>query len=525
MSRGSRWALAVSVLVTLLVLALAMAADGWRLGSADRDPGQDATAHGAGGPGLSGRVGPGTRPCTGVRVGTGADIQARIDAHPPGTTFCLSAGTHRITRPLVPRRGDALVGSRGAVLSGSKVLTGWHRHGSVWTTRGFLPPRPGRHGQCRPAVPTCTYTEDVFLDKRRLARVASPGAVTAGTVYADYRANTVTIGDDPRRHLLEQAVAPSLVRATVDDVTVADLVLEEAANEAQTGAIENRRVGRGSTTGSGWRILRNEVRLNHGVGIGFGDHTVVRGNDIHHQGQLGFGATGDDSVVDDNEIAYNGTAGYTPEWEAGGSKLWMTEHTVLTHNYVHDNRGPGLWADSGNFDTTYADNEIADNRGAGIQHELSYDARITHNEITGNGRRQKGWAWDAGIQVQSSGGTGLIEIDHNTVAGNANGITLLDSGHRTWEEPRPHGPHVVRNVWVHDNTITMRGAEITGAVQDTGDRRIFTTRHNRFEANTYRLDFRMSPHFTWDDEELTWSRWRRLGPGHDRTGRVEPLSR
>jgi len=299
MSRGSRWALAVSVLVTILALIVAMAADGSRSGSGGHDHGPDATGRGAGGPGLSGRVGPGSRSCTGVPVDTGADVQELIDAHPPGTTFCLSAGTHRIARPLVPRRGDALVGSRGAVLSGSKVLTGWHRRGSVWTTRGFLAPRPGSHGQCRPTVPTCAYVEDVFLDKRRLVRVASPGAVTAGTVYADYRANTITIGDDPGRHLLEQAVAPSLVRATVDDVTVADLVLEEAANEAQVGAIEDRGAGPAASTGSGWRIVRNEVRLNHGVGVGFGDHTVVRGNDIHHQGQLGFGGTGVDSVVAD----------------------------------------------------------------------------------------------------------------------------------------------------------------------------------------------------------------------------------
>jgi hypothetical protein len=340
-------------------------------------------------------------------------------------------------------------------------------------------------------------------------------------VYADYRSGTISIGDDPRGHLVEQAVAPGLVRATVDDVTVADLVLEQAANEAQVAAVENRRVGRGTEAGSGWRILHNEVRLNHGVGIGFGDDTVVRGNDIHDQGQLGFGAWGIGSVVGDNEISRNGTAGYSAEWEAGGGKLWMTEGTDLVGNDVHDNLGPGLWADGGNIDTTYARNRIADNRGAGIQHEISYDATIVHNEITGNGRSHKGWAWDAGIQIQSSGGTGLIEIAHNTVADNANGITLLDSGRRTGERPAPHGPHVVRNVWVHDNTITLRTGETTGAVEDSGDPAIFASGHNRFEANTYRLDSRAGRHFSWDDEELGWRAWRRRGL--DLTGRVEFL--
>ena len=503
----------------LVVLLLALA----RGGDLRSQPaGPETATPGGTEPGLTGHVGPVGRPCEGVVIAANVDAQAVIDEHPPGTTFCLSAGTHRVETPLVPKRGDALVGRRGAVLSGSKVLTGWRRDGRVWSTRGFLPSSPGEHGECRAAMPTCPYAEDVFLDKRRLERVASPAAVTTGTVYADYRTDTITIGDDPRGHLMEQAVAPSLVRATVDDVRVADLVLEEAANEAQVGAIENRRVTQ--EAGSGWRIVDNEVRLNHGVGIGFGDATVVRDNQIHHQGQLGFGASGVGSVVSNNEISFNGTAGYSAEWEAGGSKLWMTERQTLTHNYVHDNMGPGLWADGGNMDTTYAYNEIVDNRGAGIQHEISYDATITHNEIIGNGRRHKGWAWDAGIQIQSSGGTGLIEVAHNTVKGNANGITLLDSGHRRRDDPTPHGPHVVQNVWVHDNTVTMRDGETTGAVQDTGDPGIFTTGHNRFDANRYHLDSLTEPHFSWGDEDLGWRSWRGLGDGNDLTGRAEALS-
>lgn len=35
--------------------------------------------------------------------------------------------------------------------------------------------------------------------------------------------------------------------------------------------------------------------------------------------------------------------------------------------------------------------KIADNWSAGIQHEISYDATIRHNEISENGRRQRGW--------------------------------------------------------------------------------------------------------------------------------------
>ena len=527
-SRLYRWTVVLSTLAALLALSWSL----YGLGGERTGLGGERT--GSGGertgpappvrPGLTGGVGPVPRSCQGVMVTVSDDVQKVISAHPPGTTFCLSAGTYRLKEPLEPKSGDAIIGHQGAVLSGSKVLTRWRKNGSVWSTAGFLPPVPGDHGQCLDSVPTCSYTEDVFLDKSRLKRVDSESAVTAGTVYADYRANTITIGDDPRRRLVEQAVAPSLIRATVDDVTVANLVLEQAANEAQTGAVESRQ-DRPDRAGSGWRILHNEVRLNHGVGVGFASAATVAGNFIHHQGQLGFGAWGAGSVVSDNEISFNGAAGYSLEWEAGGSKSWETDHQTLSHNYVHDNWGPGLWADGGNMDTSYEFNKIVDNWGAGIKHEISYDATIRNNEVSGNGRRQKGWAWDAGIQIQSSGGTRLIEIAYNVVTSNANGITLIDSGNRAVEQPAPHGRHVVQNVWVHNNTITMSAGQTTGAVKDTGDPGIFTRNHNRFEGNTYYLHSLTQPSFSWADTDMDWRQWRGLGNGNDLNGRAKLRSR
>jgi Right handed beta helix region len=471
------------------------------------------------GPGLKGPVGPVATSCRGVVITVASDVQQVIDAHPPGTRFCVAAGTHRLQTALEPKRGDALIGELGATLNGSIVLTGWRKNGKVWSTGGFLPPTPNTHGECAASAPLCTYTQDVFFDKRRLARVASRSAVTPGTMYADYRTDTITIGNDPRSHLVEQAVAPGLIQATVDDVTVANLVLEEAANEAQVGAIESRDVFGSGPNGSGWRILHNDVRLNHGAGIGFAGASTVANNFIHNQGQLGFGAYGSSSLVSNNEISFNGGAGYSSLWEAGGSKSWLTNDETLTHNYVHDNMGPGLWDDGGNIDTTYKYNLIEDNWGAGIQHEISYDATIEDNEISGNGfRLHQGWAWDAGIQIQSSGGIGLIEIAHNVVVHNYNGITLLDSGQRANDGPRPYGPHILENIWVHNNTIAVFAGEITGAVQDHYDPAVFTSNHNRFDSNTYYVDSLTEPHFSWENADMGWIRW--SSHGNDPEGRV-----
>ncbi len=506
MSPRWRWTVAGCVLVALAALA-------WPLDGT----GESTDSIAPGRAGLTGPVGPVPRSCEGVPVTPSDNIQSVIDAHTAGTTYCLSPGTYRLEEPLRPKEGDALIGRPGAVVSGSKVLTGWQKFGQVWSAKGFLPAAPGTHGECLESVPTCAYAEDVFLDKQRLTRVDSPAAVAGGAVHADYSTNTITIGDDPGDRLVEQAVAPGLVMATVDDVAVANLVLEQAANEAQVAAVESRQ-DTPERSGSGWRIANNEVRLNHAVGLGLADGTLVTANLVHHQGQLGFGAWGTGSVVSNNEISFNGDAGYSAGWEAGGSKSWETTRHTVTHNYVHDNRGPGLWTDGGNIHTEYAANRITGNWGAGIQHEISYDATIRYNEISGNGLRHSGWAWEAGTQIQSSGGTGLIEVAGNSVSDNANGIALIDSGHRATEDPAPHGPHVVRNVWVHDNRITMSAGQLTGAVQDLGDTAVCTESNNRFEANTYHLRSLGDEHFAWNDTDLTWAQWRALG--NDENGRA-----
>lgn len=63
--------------------------------------------------------------CDGVQVTPATDLQVAIDAHPQGATFCLSAGTYRLTAPLVPKSGQRLVSiePRTAVLSGDDTTT------------------------------------------------------------------------------------------------------------------------------------------------------------------------------------------------------------------------------------------------------------------------------------------------------------------------------------------------------------------------------------------------------------------
>ncbi|WP_159081320.1 right-handed parallel beta-helix repeat-containing protein [Nocardioides sediminis] len=453
--------------------------------------------------------------CRGVGIPIDVDPHRVLRRHAAGTTFCLAAGVHRLSRPLRPQSGDALVGRPGAVLNGSAVLTGWQEEDGRWTTSGRLPPEPSDHGECLTERPGCTLSEDVFIDGQRLARVLGVEEVATGSFYADYDRNTITVGDDPEGRLVEQAVAPALVRSAGDRVTVRGLIIEKAANEAQAAAVDGRTVS--PRTGSGWRVVGNVVRLNHGVGIGVGSAGVVRGNEVRDQGQLGVSVWEKGALITGNVLAGNGVAGYDSEWEAGGLKAWETENVKLVGNDVHDNRGPGLWSDGGCHRTTYRRNVVTANWGAGIQHEISYDALIVRNRLVDNGRRHKGWAWEAGIQIQSSGGLGIIAVKRNVVDGNANGIMVIQSGDRRTEWPAPHGPHVVRNVLVRRNRVSMHADQWTGLVHDIGNHDVFG-RAIRFRANTYEVDTGSARHFAWKDDVLTFGEWQGPRADQDRDG-------
>jgi hypothetical protein len=227
-----------------------------------------------------------------------------------------------------------------------------------------------------------------------------------------------------------------------------------------------------------------------------------------------------DVLVRGNRIVGNGTAGYDPGWEAGGVKAWVTEDVKFIGNRVDGNRGPGLWSDGGCLRTLYQGNQVTDNWGAGIQHEISYDARILKNRVVGNGHLHKGWAWEAGIQIQSSGGLGdgIILVSRNTVKDNPHGIMVLESGRRVTEYPSPHGRHVVRNVLVTANTVVLHPDEWTGVVQDVDSHAVFD-RGIRFRGNRYRLDSRTQESFAWKDELLDWRVWQRA-EGQDRRGNI-----
>ena len=327
---------------------------------------------------------------------------------------------------------------------------------------------------------------------------------------------------------------------TAQNVVIQNLKIVNYHTKAQNGLFSDSPVHGDASTG--WIVKNNELAYNWGAGLDLGNQMQVIGNYIHHNSQIGIDTNGAAAnngtmgvVVDSNEIAYNNYRhDFDPGWEAGGTKFWATSNLQVTNNYTHDNIGPGLWADTNNIGTTYANNDIENNPGGGIAHEVSYDAVIKNNVIKNNGRVFiYGWEYQPQILLNSSGGAsttgGQIEITGNTLISGPNGGAVgLEQQNRSTDSAW-YGPHIVQNVYVHDNAIDQSSAAYQpsqagvyppqhGAYEDDGEQLIFTSRNNRFVNNTYYLGSQtLAGHaFNWMDNTFGVSTWQKYG--QDTTG-------
>ncbi len=302
------------------------------------------------------------------------------------------------------------------------------------------------------------------------------------------------------------------------DVTIRGFVIRDFNTPLQRGAIQDY-------NGPRWVIQDNHITQNAAAGVATGDSVQVLGNLIDHNGQEGFSAHGNGGLYEDNEISYNNfNLAIDPGWEAGGGKASGTRNLTFKSNYVRDNGGHGLWADTNNIYTTFDGNTIINNWGAGIYDEASFNAIIINNTITDNGMpsspgggNRQGWAWDAGIQLRKTGSLSAsspLIISGNIVANNYNAISLIESPRSGCPgDPVQYGPCKVQNVLVENNWITMTQGAI-GAYQDGAGNGIFTNQNNVFRNNHYCVASAAHPNdgytygwFAWMNGWLDFSAW------------------
>jgi hypothetical protein len=440
-----------------------------------------------------------------VRLEVGDDFQSVVDDAPPGSTFVIASGVHRLQQ-VVPRDGDRFVGEPGAVLRGSRVLEDFTRQDGLFVASGQTQQgEVGEVGYMEEGREADAFPEELFLDGQRLRHVPSLDEVEPGAWHFDYDADRIYLADDPAGHLVETSLTPwAFGGEGVRDVTIENLFVEHYANRAQVGAIH------GQDT-RGWTVRAVDASYNHGTGIRIGPGWTVTGSRATYNGQMGIAGTADlvedaPIAVRDSEIAYNKQLGYDWTWEGGATKFTKTTGMVFENNWVHDNIGPGPWFDIDNRDTVIRSNLIEGNSALGVHYEISYGAQIYWNTIRNNGYGDEEHTLGVASAVFISNSS-QVEVFENVMHGNRNEVFALqdDRGSGTF------GPYTVAGLAVYDNDIVIDGGELGLRVR-TGEDEFYTSRGITFRDNTYLLDSPDAQAFYWNDTALSADAWQRQGP-------------
>lgn len=412
-----------------------------------------------------------------VYIFPGDDIQSVVGEYSPGTTFIIGAGIHR-NQQIIPRDGDIFIGETGAILNGANLITDFVQSGNLWiienqTQGGWA------SGECLDGFPRCAHGEDLFLDDVPLLHVGSINDVGPGRWFFDYDNDRIYMGDNPTGRKVEVSATYGAFLSDngARDVIIRNLIIEKYAGPGQFGAISGQQ-------SVNWIVEDNTVRLNHGVGVVTGDGMILRRNLITNNGQMGASGMGNNVLVEENEISHNNYAGFATGWEAGGLKLVRTTDVIVRRNFVHNNRGPGLWSDSNNINVIYEDNLVVYNYEAGIFHEISFNASIRRNIVMYNNARPAAWLYGAQILVSSSPDTQIYQnfVVISALGGNA--IVVLQQARGQGD----FGEFFATNNRVFNNTIVFMGDQgESGVGTDWNNERFWNEAVNTFERNTYYL--------------------------------------
>jgi parallel beta-helix repeat protein len=464
----------------------------------------------------------------GILLEQGDDFGALVAGHPHvNQIFYIKSGEHRGQKIIPSANGQRFIGLTTArngrrvpkpVLNGSVVLKGWERRCftpdgcRIWRVRHDDPPPWYRHGACaNPDDPSgggwstqesmggnlpCTFPQVLFITdpgrqspmvcwRLRLFEELFSQKATHGSWYynsdtnhvyvkvqADMDMNSAGRKVEITKTRFAFGYDESIIHGAVkrSGIVVQNLVIEKYANPAQTGAVGYYRPG------SGWAVENCEVRYNHGIGVKFSGHAVIRNNYLHHNGQFGIacgdgdalnseknpselselmpsdhenrgwadGYAGSGGKVLNNTVAENRLkeVGFVSGWGAGGSKFSQVSNLLIKDNRFLNNHGPGIWLDFAQDNNIVDWNQCEGNEGPGIFVELSGSVRrnpgtllperipdtqvrptlVRNNFCASNGGGPNaGVGYAGGINLSSSN---RVTVSGNIVIGDGHGIMM-----------------------------------------------------------------------------------------------------
>jgi len=240
------------------------------------------------------------------------------------------------------------------------------------------------------------------------------------------------------------------------DVTIKYLTVQDfghgSSATSPSGANANQAVVN-HDSGRDWVMKYLTVQYDAGAGVIVGTDGILSYSCLRDNGQYGFQGIGDDPgpfgathlTVDHNEITGNDSW----NWEtkvahcgcSGADKFWNVADVSLTDNYIHNNHGTGIWADTDNANFDVRGNYVSDNDDEAVIYEISYNLRLTDNTFVRNAlveeAASRGFPVSA-VYISEAGGDSRvpdsygasIDISSNTFIDNWGGVVLWEDAGR-----------------------------------------------------------------------------------------------
>jgi parallel beta-helix repeat protein len=263
--------------------------------------------------------------------------------------------------------------------------------------------------------------------------IGAPGAILDGQGHNHYA-------------FTEYASNVTIKYLTIQDFGVGSSASTPSGDNGGQGVVNHN-------AGPGWVMKYLTVQYNAGAGVFVGTDGTLSYSCLRDNGEYGFQGQGGDSgrfggtnlTIDHNEVTGNNTW----NWESknsgcgcsGANKFWNVANVRLTDNYIHDNHGPGIWADTDNANFDVTGNYVSNNDGEAVIYEISYNLRLAHNTFVRNalvdGPALGGFP-DAAVYISESGGDSrvphsygaAIAISGNTFIDNWSGVVLWENADR-----------------------------------------------------------------------------------------------
>lgn len=465
-----------------------------------------------------------------VTLHSSDNVSKIVSSKPPGTTFIFTAGTYRLTQPIIPKDHDKFIGGQEcappetpcpAIISGGAVI------GPQATPDGanYAVAKQTQQNQravpknCDAGWPGCIYPEDLFFDGVPYKHLDSQNMPSIGARewWFDYPNHTIYFHDDPSGHTVETSVVNNAFGGPANGVTIRYLTVEEFADMYPVGAIA---VGQGQnslTQGTNWTIDHCEVKLNHGFGVRVGYRMHILNNYIHDNGETGIGggignpanptteSTNSGIVIQGNTINHNDFAHFASGFGSGGVKVGATSGIVLRGNVIEHNEGSGIHFDEDSNDELVDGNIIADNSdGDGLGQELGAGTSIIRNNVVArNGAHinADNWAYQIGVHA-SSGVEAYCNVIVVPAERGVGGWGVGSSNRGSSRYPPFRYRATFGNYFHHNVVIWDPGArgEVGFRNNDPQAQPDFFARNTPPDYNDYHVPNTSEPHFVYDND-------------------------